>query len=941
MKEFIQILRRFVPPYKKYLALSTLFNILSAVLNIFSFSLIVPILSILFQMEKATYTFMPWSSDASIKDIVINNFQYYITELINQYGPSTTLLLLGLFMACMTFLKTGCYFLSSATMIPIRTGIVRDIRVQLYKKLLSLPLGFFSEERKGDIIARMSGDVNEIENSIMSSLDMLLKNPILIISYFTTLIIISWQLTLFTIAIVPIMGWVMGTVGKKLKRGSLIAQGQWSDLMSQLEETLGGLRIIKAFNAEKKMNTRFTESNNLYRNTINHVNIRQQMAHPMSEFLGTILIVIVLWFGGTLILHNNSTITAPSFIFYLTILYSVINPLKDFSKAGYNIPKGLASMERVDKILMAENKMKISPNPVPVGPLKEKIEFRDVCFKYENQWVLQDINLTIEKGKTVALVGQSGSGKSTYLYQHVIEESEKNPQENFIVLVPEQFTMQTQKDLVRMHPRHGIMNIDVLSFARLAYRVFEETGVKKIPVLDDEGKNLILRKIAGNYEDKLTVLKGNIKKLGYISEVKSVISEFTQYDIGEEELDDMIDSLDEESRLYYKLKDIRLLYDGFQDYLKERYITKEELLDVLSREVRESELLKNSTVVLDGFTGFTPVQNRLILELMKYCKGVWITVIMDERENPYSYRHPYQLFGLSKQMVTTLISLAREEHIAVEEPVCLYGYPVKRFEKNKELAFLERNIFRYGAGTYEKEVKNLGIHVARNPGEEAMAVAEEIRKLVRKERYRYREIGVIVSDMNVYGDYLEQAFETYGIPVFMDHKRSILLNSFVEYLRSLLNMAEKNFSYESVFRFLRTNLAGFSYEEVDEPENYVIGLGIRGYKDWQNRWIRRMKGMEEEELERLNHYRVQMVEKVDNLMFVLKQKRKTVKDITLAIYEFMVQENIQERLKKTEEEFQEAGELALAKEYSQIYRIIIELFDKFVALLGELSLIHI
>ena len=444
--------------------------------------------------------------------------------------------------------------------------------------------------------------------------------------------------------------------------------------------------------------------------------------------------------------------------------------------------------------------------------------------------------------------GPSGSGKSTYLYQHVIEESEKNPQENFIVLVPEQFTMQTQKDLVRMHPRHGIMNIDVLSFARLAYRVFEETGVKKIPVLDDEGKNLILRKIAGNYEDKLTVLKGNIKKLGYISEVKSVISEFTQYDIGEEELDDMIDSLDEESRLYYKLKDIRLLYDGFQDYLRERYITKEELLDVLSREVRESELLKNSTVVLDGFTGFTPVQNRLILELMKYCKGVWITVIMDERENPYSYRHPYQLFGLSKQMVTTLISLAREEHIAVEEPVCLYGYPVKRFEKNKELAFLERNIFRYGAGTYEKEVKNLGIHVARNPGEEAMAVAEEIRKLVRKERYRYREIGVIVSDMNVYGDYLEQAFETYGIPVFMDHKRSILLNSFVEYLRSLLNMAEKNFSYESVFRFLRTNLAGFSYEEVDELENYVIGLGIRGYKGWQNRWIRRMKGMEEEEL---------------------------------------------------------------------------------------------
>lgn len=530
--------------------------------------------------------------------------------------------------------------------------------------------------------------------------------------------------------------------------------------------------------------------------------------------------------------------------------------------------------------------------------------------------------------------GPSGSGKSTYLYQHVIKESEKYPKENFIVLVPEQFTMQTQKDLVSMHPRHGIMNIDVLSFARLAYRVLGETGAKKLPVLDDEGKNLILRKIAGDYEDKLTVLRGNIRKLGYITEVKSVISEFTQYDIGEEELDDMLKTLDEDSRLYYKLKDIQLLYEGFQNYLRERYITKEELLDVLSHEVKKSELLKNSVVVLDGFTGFTPVQNRLMLELMRQCRKVWVTVTIDERENPYSYKHPYQLFGLSKQMVTTLIRLARENHITVEEPVCLYGYPVKRFEKNRELAFLERNIFRYGAGKYEKETENLEIHVAGNPREEARAVAEGIRELVRKEKYRYREIGVIVSDMNTYGDYLEQAFELYRIPVFMDHKRSILLNSFVEYLRSLLNMAEKNFSYESVFRFLRTNLAGFTYEEIDELENYVIGLGIRGYKGWQNRWIRRMKDMEEEDLERLNHYRVQLVEKVDNLMFVLKQKRKTVKDITMAVYEFMVKENIQERLRQTEEEFQEAGELALAKEYSQVYRIIIELFDKFVELLG-------
>lgn len=413
MKEFIRILRRFVPPYKKYLILSTIFNILSAVLNIFSFSLIIPILQILFKMQEAGYAFIPWDADQSFKDIAVNNFYYFVTRQIELHGASTTLLILGLFLAVMTFLKTMCYFLSSATLIPIRTGIVRDIRVQLYNKLLSLPMGFFSEERKGDIIARMSGDVNEIENSIMSSLDMLFKNPILILFYFGTLIAISWQLTLFTLTVLPLMGWIMGQVGKKLKRRSLTAQGMWSDLMSQLEETLGGLRIIKAFNAEKKMSIRFLQSNNIYRNTINKVNTRQQLAHPMSEFLGTVLIVIVLWFGGTLILNNSNTITAPSFIFYLVILYSVINPLKEFSKAGYNIPKGLASMERVDKILLAENKMKITPSPVHIGPLKDKIEYRNVSFKYENQWVLKDINLTIEKGRTVALVGQSGSGKST------------------------------------------------------------------------------------------------------------------------------------------------------------------------------------------------------------------------------------------------------------------------------------------------------------------------------------------------------------------------------------------------------------------------------------------------------------------------------------------------------------------------------------------------
>ena len=428
MKEFIQVLRRFVPPYKKFLILHVIFNVLSAILNIFSFMLIVPILQILFKMQEANYSFIPWGAEGSFKDIAINNFYYYVTQLIENYGASTTLLLLGLFLAFMTFLKTASYFLSSATIIPIRTGVVRDIRVSLYQKILSLPLGFFSEERKGDIIARMSGDVNEIENSIMASLDMLFKNPVLIIFYFGTLIATSWELTLFTITVLPFMGWVMGRVGRMLKRKSLIAQDQWSNLMAQLEETLGGLRIIKAFNAEHKMNKRFMDSNNQYRDTINHVNTRQQMAHPMSEFLGTVLIVIVLWFGGTLILNNNSTITAPTFIFYLVMLYSLINPLKEFSRASYNIPKGLASMERVDKILMAENKMPQIANPVHIGSLKEKIEFKNVSFKYDTKWILKDINLTIEKGKTIALVGQSGSGKSTMVdlipRYHDVQEGE-------------------------------------------------------------------------------------------------------------------------------------------------------------------------------------------------------------------------------------------------------------------------------------------------------------------------------------------------------------------------------------------------------------------------------------------------------------------------------------------------------------------------------------
>lgn len=415
MKEFLQLMRRFVSPYKRYIGWAIVLNVLSAIFNVFSFTLLIPILNILFKTGENTkvYEYMEWGSEG-IKEVAVNNFYYYVTRMIETHGPQMTLLFMGLFLAFMTMLKTSCYFGSSAIMIPLRTGVVRDIRVMVYSKVMHLPLGFFSEERKGDIIARMSGDVGEIENSITSSLDMLLKNPILILLYFSTLIVTSWQLTLFTVLVLPGMGWLMGKVGKKLKRKSLEAQGKWSDTMSQLEETLGGLRIIKAFIAEDKMVDRFKQCSDELRDATNKVAIRQSLAHPMSEFLGTLLIVLVLWFGGLLILGDGTSMEASTFIFYMVILYSIINPLKDFAKAGYNIPKGLASMERVDKILKAENPIKEPVNPLPLHGMNDRIEFKDLSFSYDGKReVLKHVNLMVPKGQTIALVGQSGSGKST------------------------------------------------------------------------------------------------------------------------------------------------------------------------------------------------------------------------------------------------------------------------------------------------------------------------------------------------------------------------------------------------------------------------------------------------------------------------------------------------------------------------------------------------
>ena len=415
MKEFFQILKRYIPPYKRFLAASVFFNILAAILNIFSFAALIPILQILFDTEgHATATALMSWTEGDIKDVLANNADYYVRELIAWTNPVTTLLLIGLVLTLMTFFKTGAYFLAAASIIPMRTGVVRDIRNQLYKKITSLSLGFFSEERKGDIIARMSGDVQEIENSIMAWIDMLIKNPILILFYFGALLFISWKLTLFTLCFVPLFGWFMGMVGRKLKANSARVQELWSDTMSQVEETLGGLRIIKAFCAEEKMNTRFDRTNTSYREHLARVQIRQQAAHPMSEFLGTLMIVIVLWFGGIMVLRSH-VMSGPTFIYYLVMLYSIINPLKDFSKAGYNIPKGLASMERIDRILQAEVEIQNCENPVHISSLEHQIEFRHVSFKYDQQWILRDINLVIPKGKTIAIVGQSGSGKSTML----------------------------------------------------------------------------------------------------------------------------------------------------------------------------------------------------------------------------------------------------------------------------------------------------------------------------------------------------------------------------------------------------------------------------------------------------------------------------------------------------------------------------------------------
>ncbi|MEE1298854.1 MAG: ABC transporter ATP-binding protein [Muribaculaceae bacterium] len=412
MKDFFKILVRFVPPYKGYLALNILFNLLTAFLTLFSFALIIPILQMLFEINAETYSFMEWGS-GSLKDTAINNFYYYTQVIIGTWGQSAALATLAVALVIMTGMKTGAAYLSAFFMIPIRSGIVRDIRNTIYNKIVSLPIGFFSSERKGDVMARMSGDVLEVEASIIASLDMMFKNPIMIIVCLGMMITVSWQLTLFVLILLPIAGTIMGKVGKSLKRVSLEGQIQWGVLLSTIEETLGGLRIIKAFNAEHKVKNRFNNENQVFYSLTTKRNRRYELAHPMSEFLGTATIAIVLWFGGSLILSGDSSITAASFIYYMVIFYSIINPAKDLSKATYSIQKGLASMDRIDKILKAENPIKNPEKAVTLQSNKNNISYKNVRFRYQNDWVIDDVTLDIEYGKTVALVGQSGSGKST------------------------------------------------------------------------------------------------------------------------------------------------------------------------------------------------------------------------------------------------------------------------------------------------------------------------------------------------------------------------------------------------------------------------------------------------------------------------------------------------------------------------------------------------
>lgn len=532
------------------------------------------------------------------------------------------------------------------------------------------------------------------------------------------------------------------------------------------------------------------------------------------------------------------------------------------------------------------------------------------------------------------IMGPSGSGKSHYLYEYVRTESEKCPQKEFVFVVPDQYTMQAKRDYVRQNPRRGMLNVDVLSFNRLAYRIFDEVGQESRLLLDDTGKNFVLKKIAGQRKEDLRVLKGNISKIGYIEEVKSSISEFMQYHIGSGELLSLAQNMGEAQTLTYKLQDLALIYADFEKFLQEKYMTGEELLDRLSGVLGESARIRKTVFIFDGFTGFTPLQRRVVARCMELCEQVLVSVIGEKESRLHVYEHPYQLYALSKQTVTDLLRIAGEKHIEVLPPVTFYQDELPRTRTRSSLRFLQKHLFSYGSDKFEREQDEIFIYEAFSPREEISFVAQEIRRLVRTKGYRYREIAVITSSMEVYAREMEQTFALYEIPIFTDHKRSILLNAFVEYVRSLLEIQEQNFSYESIFRYLRTGLSEFTADEVDRMENYVLARGIRGYKKWNEPWEIQTDQTDETQLAVLEELRSRFMSRRQELFEVLKKRNKTVYEVTAALHAFLLQEKLQKKVREQEIRFEEAGEFVMAKEYAQVYRVMMDLFDKFVELLG-------
>ncbi len=533
------------------------------------------------------------------------------------------------------------------------------------------------------------------------------------------------------------------------------------------------------------------------------------------------------------------------------------------------------------------------------------------------------------------ILGNSGAGKSHFIFEKIIVESLERPDGKFFILVPEQFTMQSQRDLVEMHPRHATMNIDVLSFERLAHRVFDEVGGERRRVLEDTGKNLILRRLAEEKESELTLLGGSLKKLGYISEVKSLLSEFVQYRVTPEMLGEMAERNQGNPQLSFKLKDMQIIYEGFQRYLEGTFLTGEELLGALEQKVEESAAVRGSVIVLDGYTGFTPVQLGLIGKLMELTDRIYVTLTLDSRENPFEMDAEYCLFHMTKKTIESLYRLADRTRTEVLRPVVLQEKPVYRFRQAPALAFLESHVFRHGKQFWEGKTDELRLFAAASPGAEVDRIGRRICALVRDEGFRYRDVAVVTGDLETYGAYLEQAFAKYGIPAFIDRKRDVLKNPFVEFLRALLAAVAEDFSYEAMFRMLRSGMSAVDARETDVLENYVLARGIRGFAAWNRAWTYLPKGMEPEELEALNALRQKAVAGLDALRAGLKRKGADARSMTRALYEYLVSLGIQEKLKRYEQRFEAAGDFAMAREYAQIYGMVMELFDKLVLLLGD------